>query len=464
MPTGIPGMDQILNGGLLKGSIYLVQGSAGAGKTILANQISFNWAAAGRKATYITLLSESHARMLQHMEMFSFYQENAIPRALRYISAFDGLAREGLPGLMGVLTHEMHERKVDLLVLDGLVTAAGASGSAQELKLFIAQIQAMSALTGCTVLLLNSVSASAAHSTPEQTMVDGIIMLRQQVVRSRHERTVEIVKFRGSSVVHAAHTFRIGSQGIVLFPQLETVLGRGPVAPINARVSTGVPGLDAMIHGGYPIGSTTAITGPEGSGKSLAGLQFLSQASAREPALLFAFEESIDAAEAVGETFGLNLRSLVGDGLLHLWGRPTLGSSESLDEVGYRLLTAVKSTGARRVFVDGLGSLFATAAYEQRGAAFFAALFKELRRAGATSLFSVRLGHDGSAPVLAGEVSPLMDNVVRLSVSEQHQKLVRSVSIGKVQVSLQDLSIRELELTTSGLRVQRPVDEEGAPT
>ena len=184
--TGIQALDQIIGGGLLKGGVYIVQGSAGTGKTILANQIAFNHVAAGGRVAYVTLLAESHARMIQHMELFSFYVENAIPGGMRYISAFTELMKEGLPGVVEVLTNEMRQRKASLVVLDGLVTAAAASQSPQDLKQFIGQIQAISTLADCSTLLLNS-SGSENSAGPEQTMVDGILVLRQHLVRSRHE-------------------------------------------------------------------------------------------------------------------------------------------------------------------------------------------------------------------------------------------------------------------------------------
>ena len=120
-------------------------------------------------------------------------------------------------------------------------------------------------------------------------MVDGILELRQQLVESRHQRLLEVVKFRGSSVLYGAHSFRIGDDGVTVYPHLEAVTS--PVlsrSPMSARISTGVPGLDEMLDGGYPVGSVTAITGPEGAGKTLLGLQFLSNASELEPALFSA--------------------------------------------------------------------------------------------------------------------------------------------------------------------------------
>jgi len=153
----VPGLDEILGGGLMKAGVYIIQGEPGAGKTILANQVCFHHVAGGGTVAYVTLLSESHARMIQHLEQLSFFRADAIPDSIHYVSAFTALKTEGLVGVTRLLTDEMRRRKADLLVLDGLVTAAGASGSSETLKVFVSEIQAHSALAGCTTLLLNSV-------------------------------------------------------------------------------------------------------------------------------------------------------------------------------------------------------------------------------------------------------------------------------------------------------------------
>ena len=461
--TGISTFDQILGGGLLEGGVYIVQGAAGSGKTILANQIAFNAVARGGTVAYVTLLAEEHARMMQHMETFSFFREDVIPAALHYVSAFDALMKEGLSGVVKVLSAEIRSRKANLIVLDGLVTAAGASGSPQDLKVFIGQVQAMSTLMGCNTLLLNSMSAPTSTG-PEQTMVDGIIALRQQLVRSRHERALEVIKFRGASVLYGAHTFRIGDDGIEMFPQLEALPGAAPAPGASTeRAKSGVPGLDEMLGGGgYPAGSVTAISGPEGAGKTLVGLHFLAAATAAEPGLLFGLDESGEMANRISAAFGIDLEGLKQKSALHLAGQPRFG--ESLDEVGYRLLAAVRDSGARRVFIDGLASVVAMPAYEERGAAFFAALFRELRRLGVTTLFSVRVTPDGTVLPPGREVAPLADNSLRLDVTQRGANAVRSVSISKVQASRHDPISHELELTIAGLRVGASLDAQRGGT
>src|SRR5688500_16357784 len=96
LPSGVPGLDVVLGGGFFRAGVYIVQGLPGSGKTILANQICYSHVAAGGAAVYVSLLAESHARMLQHIRSLSFFDERAIPDRLSYLSAFNDLEAEGL--------------------------------------------------------------------------------------------------------------------------------------------------------------------------------------------------------------------------------------------------------------------------------------------------------------------------------------------------------------------------------
>ena len=456
VPTGVPGLDEILNGGLMKAGVYLVQGEPGTGKTILANQICFHHVARGGRAAYVTLLAESHARMIQHLHPLSFFREDAIPESIHYVSAFSALKANGLSGVTQLLADEMRSRNSDLLVLDGFVTASGASGSAEALKVFIGEIQAHSALAGCTTLLLNSVGAPDVDS-PEQTMVDGIFSLRRNLVGWAHERTLEVSKFRGAATLDGMHAMRIGSDGITLFPRLEAARGRdAPGASHDAALTTGVQGLDDMIEvGGYPPGSITLAAGYPGSGRTMLGLHFLGAASAEEPALLFGFYESADQLSNIAARFSIPLEERRRSGALEMLWQPY--GAGTLDETGYRLLQAVERRRVKRVFIDGLGGFVATPWFAERGAAFFSALATELRRLGATTLASLDSEdpHGRSVALPNHGISALADNLFQLRVEDVDGALQRMISIGKVRGSRYDVAVRQIELLPTGLQLAR---------
>ena len=182
VPTGIPELDEILLGGFLRDGIFLIEGDPGSGKTILGNQLCFNHVARGGHAVFMTLLAESHARMLMHIGDLEFFDASAIPSKLTYLSAFGVLERDGLPGLRDLIRREVQVRGATMLVLDGFAAAADSSNSPRAFKRFLNELQTQATMTGCTFLLLTA--GSFDLQPPEHTMVDGIIELASRLYRA----------------------------------------------------------------------------------------------------------------------------------------------------------------------------------------------------------------------------------------------------------------------------------------
>src|SRR5207244_2984687 len=107
LPSGITGLDTILRGGFFTGGLYIIQGTPGVGKTTLGNQLCFNHVANDGRALYVTLLAESHARMLQHLGSMSFFDASKIPDSLAYLNGYSALQQDGLTGLLDLLRHEI---------------------------------------------------------------------------------------------------------------------------------------------------------------------------------------------------------------------------------------------------------------------------------------------------------------------------------------------------------------------
>ncbi|TFZ00788.1 hypothetical protein EZ313_20300 [Ramlibacter henchirensis] len=447
--TGTPGLDEIMGGGLLKSGVYIFQGAPGAGKTILANQIVHRHAADGGKVVYVTLLAESHARLLQHMGAFAFFDPSVVPQKIYYVSAFNALRTEGLKGVVNLLRNEMRTRPAGLVVLDGLVMAASAARSDEELKLFVSDIQTHSTLSGCTTLLLTSEQADRPVSA-EQTMVDGIVLLRETALGVRRERNIEVVKFRGSATLRGNHAFRIGPQGIVVYPRLESRRPAHGDAPAPEGVSTGVAALDRMFDiGGYAKGSVTALSGASGSGKTTLALHFLAPATPAEKALFVGFYESPQMLRRIAGMLGVRLPADAST-LDFMWH--TLGEN-MLDEVAANILERVARNRPARLVIDGVGGLMVAPAFQHRGGSFLAALTNELRALGTTTLVTVEQDDAKRALVLdSATMSALADTVLDMRL-KMEPSVRRFISIRKSRVSRCELHERELVLTESGLAV-----------
>jgi circadian clock protein KaiC len=460
--TGVPGLDTLLNGGLFKGGVYIVEGAPGSGKTILGNQICFHRAAQGESTIYLTLLAESHTRMIAHLRGMGFFRTDLISSAIYYISAFKVLEEAGLDGLLKSVREAIHARKATFVVLDGLVSAEEFAPSARAFKKFIHEVQTISGMTGCTVLLLSS-TERAAGFRPEHTMVDGLIELGDTAIGVQSLRHVIVRKMRGTRQLRGRHALEISAAGIYIRPRIETLLHGpdedDPAPPHVAQAGFGVIGLDAMLRGGLPGGSNTIVLGPSGSGKTTLGLQFLS-AGARddENALYLGFYERPASLLAKSGRLGLGLDAAHERGVLHLlWEAPIEGV---LDAVVERVLRAVAEHRVTRLCFDGLHGFRHHAEYPERTRAVFSALVDELTRLGVTTLFTLEtsdiVGSGIEVPI--DGVSALADNIILLRHVELRSQLYRLISILKVRDRAYDGAIREFQITDRGVVVADTFD------
>ena len=452
LPSSVPGLDEVLGGGFFKAGVYILLGLPGSGKTILANQLCYGHVKAGGRAVYVTLLSESHSRMLQHIGGMSFFDESVIPDKLSYISAFRDLEVDGLKGLMDTLRREMRSRRVSVLVLDGLVAASEAASSSRELKKFIHEIQTSAVFHGCTVFLLTS--GGLQHINAEHTMVDGLIELEDKLFEARAERSVQLRKFRGSASLRGKHAFRIGDDGIRVFPRLESVfLDAPPGGQQTQALSTGVASLDALLGArGLPEASATVVIGSTGTGKTSLALHYLAQASERERGLLLGFFESPARLLAKAKGFGLPLDALVTSGAVRLLWRPQ--GEHVIDELGQILLAEVREGGYKRVVIDGLSGFFEAAIYPERVNRFFSCLVNELRRLGATVMMSMETRDAVSTAVsMPYGVSGFVDILIFLRCAEDGGRVRRLLTITKMRDTDYSPAVHALEIGSAGMRL-----------
>jgi circadian clock protein KaiC len=457
VPTGIAGLDQILCGGLLGGGVYIIEGVPGTGKTILANQICFNHVAAGGRVAFVTLLAESHSRMLQHLQPMTFYKEEAIPDRLYYVSGFRILESEGLKGVVDLLRREIKGHRASLLVLDGFATTEESASSPREFKKFVHELQSHAAALECTILLLTN--GSEREVSPEYTMVDGVIHLEDELFDQRTERTLQVGKFRGSDFLPGRHSFRITSRGHEIFPRVEAAFAKPSVrnAYSPRRQSTGIPSLDAILGGGLLADTTNGLYGPTGIGKTTLGLQYVGQSSAAEPGTFFGFFESPERLRARAEMLGIDLQGLERRGAVEVIWCPQ--GEHILDELGHKMIEAVRRRGVKRLYIDGYGGLVESATNPGRMTRFVSTLGNELRALGATVLMSMESRNVmGTATELPDKgLSSLLEGLILMRYTELDGAIRRVVSVTKIRDSGFDPSVRQFNMTPRGIEIGDPI-------
>ncbi|ATB40641.1 hypothetical protein CYFUS_006092 [Cystobacter fuscus] len=459
--TGVPGLDTVLHGGFLRGRTYMLMGLPGAGKTILANQTCFHHIRQGHGVLYVTLLAESHTDLISNLEPLSFFDASRVGQSATYVSAFNVLEQGGLDALLALLRKEIKARNASLLVLDGLVAAEEMAPSPQALKKFIHNLQVVTNLLGCTTLILTTGGGKGLRA--EHTMVDGLIVLRQRTLGARMLRELDVRKFRGSAHLLGWHSFDITSDGLVVYPRLES-LPREDLAPAtpsgHTRCAFGIAGLDAMLHGGIPSGSSTLLYGPPGSGKTLLGVNFLAQ-GARQGELghHFAFYDSPERMQVQARGVGLQLEPLIESGELVISYHPPL--ENVLDKLGAQLLSLVRERGVRRLFLDGYDGLQKASAQRGRVTRFLAALVNECRQRDVTLIYTAEtpaaFGPELKFPLQG--LSLVAENILYLRSVELRSQLRRFICAMKVRNSDYDHSFRELLIGEKGLVVGEIIED-----
>lgn len=452
LETGITGLDTILCGGLLCGASYIVQGSPGTGKTILANQVAFLQARRGTRVLYVTLLAESHDRLFQSLSTFDFYDTSIVDKEIIYISLSKVLREGGLPGLVRTLRAELVRQRCTMLIVDGFSIAKDSAAAALDIKTFIAELQGYAALIGGTVLLLTS--SHIDDASREHTMVDGVLQLKEELVGVRGVRLIRVAKSRGSASLAGLHQYRISAKGIDVYPRLEALAtpSSDETSVVEERATSGVHGFDGISGGGLVTESVTLLMGPPGSGKTTFGLNFVSAATRNCPALFFGFYESPARLRVKARALHLPIEPLEHCGALHVCWNPL--RENLLDFLGHQLLDTIRKHGIRRVFIDGMTGFQRAAVHSAREIEFYTALTNELRALGTTTVAALEMRDSSGGDVAPlPEYSSLMDNLVRLRQTVIDGELSRLLNIVKMRDSAFDNGLHEVQIREGGLHL-----------
>jgi circadian clock protein KaiC len=455
LQSGIDGLDLLLKGGLISGASYIVQGRPGSGKTILANQIAFHHVREGGRVLVATLLAESHDRLFQFLSTLSFFDPQRIGSEIQFLSAFDTMQNEGLEEVVRLLRREINRQKATLLIVDGVLNARSRAESQLDTKKFISELQGHAAFAGCTVLLITS--ARLDDGSPEHTMVDGVIEVGEELHGTRSVRRIQLRKTRGSGALSGLHECEITSDGMVIYPRLESLYARPSQADTAdmGRIASGIGGFDSLIGGGLPKSSVTLLMGPSGVGKTCVGLSFLAQSTPQEPGLHFGFYENPQRLRLKASSLGHDLQTLEDRGALHILWQPT--TTGLLDALGLKLLQTVERLGIKRVLLDSLSGMARVATNQARLVEFFSALMNELRARGVTVLATWEMrdlfGAEINAP--APELSSLVDNLLLMRFVEINSELKRVLSTLKMRDSTYDPSLMEAVIGEQGLRLEK---------
>jgi circadian clock protein KaiC len=451
--TGVPGLDAVLAGGLIAGSVCLIAGPAGSGKTTLGNQVAFSHAGQGGRAVFVTVLAETHERMLSRLRGFRFFNPDLIGRHLYYVSLLEDLEQGGLDGLLTAIREVVRDQRATLLVIDGGTLIEDLAPSSVEFRRFLQHLQTATAMMGCTTLLLSGHGPTTIGTVGMHT--DGIVLLGLEPTGERDRRTIRVVKLRGAEHLTGRHDLSLGAPGMEVYPRLEALGGPDrPVIESIERLGTGISALDEMLGGGLLRATSTMVLGTPGVGKTLCGLHFIDDGLTHgEPALVATFHENAGLLRQTAANISLDLASPADEGRLRVLWRAPLELSP--DAWAWQLFDEVERHQPQRLFLDGLSDIQRLILTPDRVSMFITALTNELRDRGVTTMMTVEIdgfaGADLMVPVPS--VSATMDNGILMRHVELGSRVHRLISVLKARQSAAHAEIREFVVGSRGIEV-----------
>ncbi|HEX6252438.1 MAG TPA: ATPase domain-containing protein [Gemmatimonadaceae bacterium] len=463
LPSGVPGLDLVLGGGIPEYSFNLIAGEPGSGKTTLAHQIVFENAGPDCKALYFTVLGEPAVKMLRFQQQYSFFDLTTARDSVRFVNLSDEVIENGLEGVLERIVREVEDSDARLVVVDSFRSLMGAvEGSEPHARLqsFVQRLALHLTTWQVTSFLVGEFKDEDRSGNPVFTIADTVVWLAMVPDNNSIVRKAQIVKVRGQAQMPGFHTFRITTAGLQIFPRLSLAVDEHERETPSGRASTGVAGLDEMMGGGIPTGDSVLVAGPSGSGKSVLATQFIAEGGRQgESGVLVVFEEHPKEYLHRAQGLGFDLLGMVGDGRLEaLYLRPL---DLSPDETLHEIREAVKRVGARRVVIDSMSG------FELALAPTFRADFREslyrlvgaLTGIGITVLTTMEItqGRD-ELRFTPNVISFLADDLISLRYIEVDKHLRKVVAVAKMRGSEHSKEFREYEITGEGFVVRGSLD------
>jgi circadian clock protein KaiC len=449
LSSGDAGLDHVLGGGLPPGSLIIIGGPPGSGKTILAQQICFENATAERKAFYYTTWSEPHDKLVRHLEPFAFFDLEGLGERVEFLHLTDMIGSDDADGFAtaaDVILRQSFEARPAIIVVDSS-KALHDVVEPNELRRALYDLASKIAHSNAILILVGEYSAAETRSEPEFAVADGILQLENEAHGPTDRRWLRVLKMRGAEVAPGQHSFRIGERGFELFPRLETTLPR--VVPTQStRASFDDPKLDEAIGGGIPRGDSTLLIGPSGVGKTLLALRFLAAGLERgERCLHISFQESENQVYEKAAAAGWDWRGLEGKQLVVRHVPPV---EVDLDEVAALVQHELARGEVERVVVDSLAELAFAARETERLPGYVWALGGFVRAAGGTSIFTNEMAALGRGADLGG-LSFIFNNVFFLRYIESQSELRRGLNVLKMRQSNHDKGVVSFDIDARGI-------------
>ncbi len=455
--VGIDGIDEILEGGFLKGQVYLICGGPGSGKTIFGEHFLDTGVKDGEHVLFISM-AEHEPQIKTNMQNLgldtngiSFLDLTPNPDFFLESKAYDifSPAEVERQPTSELIINAVKSARPTRVLIDALTQFRYLSSDEFQFRKQVLSLFQFLKEQKATVVITSEGSAQQPDDDLK-FLCDGIIQLNNH----NGIRTISVPKFRGSSFRSGEHTMRITKTGIKVFPQLLPEEHHKEFVP--TPIPSGIPEIDQMLAGGLESGTITIITGPSGVGKTSLGLSFMKEAAKSQGrSVIYCFEEDLDTLIARSQGINIPISELIKRNALSLVHvEPQLYFP---DEFANMVRAEVEANHPKMIMIDSIAGYKISMRGEDL-TSHLHSLCKYLKNMG-TSVLLINESEYITGEFRATEVgiSYLADNLIFMRYYEFDGAMHRSIGILKKRVTNHEKTIREYQITSEGIKVGIPL-------
>ncbi|MEJ2706936.1 MAG: circadian clock protein KaiC [Anaerolineales bacterium] len=461
-PTGVKGLDEILEGGLPQGRSTLVCGGAGTGKTLLAVEFLVKGAKIFEEPGVFISFEETLAELAQNtasldIDLMHLIDEGKIFVDYVYVerSEIEETGVYDLEGLFLRLDDAIQHTGARRVVLDSLETLFSGFTDTGILRAELRRLfRYLKEKDLTAVITAESGDGQLTRHGLEEYISDCVITLDNRIQEGLSTRRLRVIKYRGSRHGNDEYPFIIDHTGYWIMPITSIKLDYS--APLE-RVSSGISELDAMLEGGgYYRGSSILVSGTAGTGKTSIAAHFVDAACRRgERCLFFAHEESNCQILRNMRSIGIDLEPWIQQGLLNIQSARV--SKQNMESHLLKSHQLVESFHPNVLVIDPVSDFMAIGTPEDVKSMLIR-MIDSFKSNGITTLFThLTKGADHEQSTEMG-ISSLIDTWLLLRYLEANGTRSRNLYVLKSRGMDHSNELRNFQITDHGIQLQEFVN------
>jgi circadian clock protein KaiC len=461
--TGISGLDHILRGGIPRDRVYLLEGEPGTGKTTAALQFLRQGVGEGESCIYVTLsenadelnaVAASHGWTLEGIDIFELTPADVRVGQDEQYTIFDPSEVE-LSDTIRAVIERVNTVNPSRVVIDSLAEFRLLAREPIRYRRQILALKQFFVGRHSTVLLLDDRSGYQSD-LQVQSISHGVFRLEHFVGEwGAERRRVQIMKLRGVNYRGGYHDVRIETGGLKVFPRVVAAEEEG--MPSLTDVISGIDGLDTLLGGGLPTGTSTLIIGPAGVGKTILAAKYASMFSkSGARAALYLFDERRSTFLHRSKGLGLDMERIVESG--HAIVRQLDPGQLSAGELAADICRQVEHEDVKLILIDSLNGYMNAMQDNKAVLLQLHELLSYLNHKDVLTLITVAqhglVGESMTSPL---DISYLADTVILLRYFEAGGAVRKAISVLKKRTGAHETAIREFQIRGNRLEVGEPL-------